>query len=80
MNERCDDWDELIPGVLFAYHTSVHSSTKCTPFEVMYERKAKLPIDWPNDASSESISSPKCSGVESSGAIDCDLLATMQNI
>ena len=80
VNEHCDDWDELIPDVLFAYHTSVHSSTKCTPFEVMYGRKAKLPIDWPNDASSESVSSPECSGVESSGAIDSDLLATMHNI
>ena len=46
----------------------------------MYGRKAKLPIDWPNDASSESVSSPECSGVESSDAIDSDLLATMQNI
>ena len=25
--------------------TSVHASTRCTPFEIMYGRKAKLPTD-----------------------------------
>ena len=44
-NERGDDWDENIAGVLFAYHTSVHASTKRTPFELMMGRKAKLPLD-----------------------------------
>ncbi|XP_046584442.1 uncharacterized protein LOC124291502 [Haliotis rubra] len=45
VNNQVDDWDQYIPGVLFAYHTSVHASTKCTPFEVMYGRPAKLSID-----------------------------------
>ena len=47
VNEDGDDWDLHIPGFLFAYHTSVHASTKCTPFEVMYGRRAKLPGDRP---------------------------------
>ena len=45
VNDQCDDWDIHIPGVLFAYHTSKHASTNCTPFQVMYGRIAKLPID-----------------------------------
>lgn len=45
ISDQADDWDQYIPGILFAYHTSVHASTKCTPFEVMYGRTAKLPID-----------------------------------
>ena len=45
VNDEGDNWDKFIPGVLFAYHTSVHASTKKTPFEVMYGRKAKLPLD-----------------------------------
>ncbi|KAI6649016.1 hypothetical protein LOD99_6899 [Oopsacas minuta] len=45
VNERGDDWDMYIPGILFAYHTSIHASTKCTPFQAMYCRSAKLPID-----------------------------------
>ena len=53
VNEDSNNWDLLIPGVLFAYHTSVHASTKCTPFEVMYGRKAKLPVDTPSPTSSE---------------------------
>lgn len=44
VNEQGDDWDLYIPGVLFAYHTTIHSSTKCTPFEVMYGRPCKLPV------------------------------------
>ena len=36
VNERGDDWDMCIPGVLFAYHTSIHASTKCTPFQGEY--------------------------------------------
>ena len=30
VSDDCDNWDTLIPGVLFAYHTSVHASTQCT--------------------------------------------------
>ncbi|KAG7165828.1 pol Retrovirus-related Pol polyprotein from transposon-like 9, partial [Homarus americanus] len=45
VNDQADVWDQYIPGILFAYHTSIHASTKCTPFKVMYARTAKLPID-----------------------------------
>ncbi|KAI6653469.1 hypothetical protein LOD99_11499, partial [Oopsacas minuta] len=45
VNEKGDDWDMYILGILFAYHTSINASTKCTPFQVMYCRSAKLPID-----------------------------------
>ena len=45
VNDQCDDWDIHIPGVLCAYHTSKHALTNCTPFQVMYDRIAKLPID-----------------------------------
>ena len=44
-SEHGDDWEKFIPGVLLAYRSSVHASTKCTPFEAMYGRKAKLPLD-----------------------------------
>ena len=41
-----DTWDEKIGEVVFAYNTAVHESTKHTPFEVMFGRMAKLPIDF----------------------------------
>jgi len=44
-NEHCDDWDLFIDEVLFAHRTSVHASMGLTPHEVLYGRKAKLPMD-----------------------------------
>ena len=45
VNERQDDWDELIDDFLFAYRTCHQYSTKFTPFFIMYNREAKLPIE-----------------------------------
>ena len=44
-NNEQNDWDLFIPYVLFAYRTSIHSSTKETPFFLMYGRDPKLPIE-----------------------------------
>lgn len=49
VNDKHDNWDKYIPSVLFAYNTSQHASTKVTPFQVMYGRTAKLPIDYSNN-------------------------------
>ena len=38
-------WDDLLDTCIYAYNTSVHESTSFTPFEVMFGRKAVLPID-----------------------------------
>jgi len=35
------DWEEFLPLVLFAYRTSVHTSTGITPFELMFGRSAQ---------------------------------------
>jgi hypothetical protein len=32
VNERQDDWDELLPMVEFQYNNHIHSSTQQTPF------------------------------------------------
>ena len=45
VNESEDNWDMLIDSILFAYRTSKHDSTKYTPFYLMYNREARLPID-----------------------------------
>ena len=38
-------WDQFIDSAVFAYSTSSHESTNYTPFEVMFGRKARIPID-----------------------------------
>ena len=39
------DWDRELPWFLLAYRTTVHSITQCTPFELVYGRRARLPYD-----------------------------------
>ncbi|CAK9289927.1 unnamed protein product [Gordionus sp. m RMFG-2023] len=34
-------WTDALLGIIFAYHTSLHESSKFTPYELMYGRKAK---------------------------------------
>ncbi|CAF4811189.1 unnamed protein product, partial [Rotaria sp. Silwood2] len=44
-NLRKTDWDDQLPFVTFNYNTSIHSSTKQIPFEMMYGRSPVLPFD-----------------------------------
>jgi hypothetical protein len=39
------NWDRMLPLVLFAYRTSKHEATQYTPFELLYGRQARLPMD-----------------------------------
>lgn len=45
INDNHSNWDELLSSLCFAYNTSVHSTTNTTPFEVLFGRKPKLPLD-----------------------------------
>ena len=38
-------WDDHIPQVLFAYRTAVHTSTRFTPFSLLFGRTPNLPVD-----------------------------------
>ena len=38
MNENKDDWDIHIIEPLFAYNTLIQTTTKCSPFYLMYDR------------------------------------------
>jgi hypothetical protein len=42
---RKEIWDEYVDACIYAYNTAVHESTKYSPFELMFGRKAILPID-----------------------------------
>eukprot|EP00731_Ephydatia_muelleri_P008985 Em0004g1323a len=43
--EHKEMWDEFIDSAVFAYNTSTHESTTYSPFEVMFGRKARLPVE-----------------------------------
>ena len=45
VNRDQDDWDVLLPYMLFAYNTSKHATTHYTPFFLVHGREATLPID-----------------------------------
>ena len=40
-----DTWDEKLSEVVYGYNTAMQDSTQHTPFEVMFDRVARLPID-----------------------------------
>ena len=39
------DWNKELPWFLFAYRTTIHAVTQCTPFELVHGRMARLPYD-----------------------------------
>ena len=45
VNDRRDNWNELLPFVMHAYWTSVHESTGYSPFRLMMGEECSLPQD-----------------------------------
>ena len=45
LSNKEKEWDEYIESVLLAYRTMKHDVTKFTPFQLLYGRQAKLPIE-----------------------------------
>jgi len=45
IDENQKNWDELLPTLAFAYNTAVNATTKMTPFELVYGRTPKVPLD-----------------------------------
>ena len=54
VQENKENWDTYLDTSTFAYNTSRHKSSLYTPFEIMFGRKARLPIDIDVEASSAS--------------------------
>ena len=40
------EWDTVLDSCIFAYNTSKHASSLYSPFEIMYGRKAVLPVQF----------------------------------
>ena len=39
-------WDEKLPEVVYAYNTAIQESSRHTPFQAMFGRQAKSPVDF----------------------------------
>ena len=39
------DWDEYLPYLLFAYHEVPQETTGFSPFDLLYERRVRGPLD-----------------------------------
>ncbi|MDI9312425.1 MAG: RNase H-like domain-containing protein [Limnohabitans sp.] len=44
-NSKQQDWDLFVELVIFAYNTSIHSTTRYSPFYLVYGRDVKFPMD-----------------------------------
>ena len=49
VNDRRDNWNELLPFVMYAYRTSVHESTVYSHFRLMMGEECSLPQDVSTD-------------------------------
>ena len=45
VSSKKEMWSHYLDTCAFAYNTSQHDSTKFTPFMLMFDRRARLPID-----------------------------------
>uniref|UniRef100_A0A2S2NRW3 RNA-directed DNA polymerase n=1 Tax=Schizaphis graminum TaxID=13262 RepID=A0A2S2NRW3_SCHGA len=52
-NENKIEWPNVLQGVLFAYRSVPHSSTKYSPFFVLYQREPVLPVDLKHSLSED---------------------------
>ena len=45
VSQHSIDWDEWLDQAVFAYNTSVHESTGISPYELVFGRPARMPIE-----------------------------------
>ncbi|KYO19812.1 hypothetical protein Y1Q_0016067 [Alligator mississippiensis] len=64
MDSNCNDWDEKLPHLLFAYWEVPQESTGFSSFKLMFGRRVRGPLDLLREEWEGKISSTKTSVVE----------------
>ena len=62
--DKKDVWDVFLDTCVYAYNTSVHESTSFSPFEVMFGRRAFMPLDIEIDKETPIINNEATSGAD----------------
>ena len=62
--DKKDVWDVFLDTCVYAYNTSVHESTSFSPFDVMFGRRAIMPVDIEIDKETPIINNEATSGVD----------------
>ena len=55
MEDFSDDWEKYLDSAIFATNTSVQTSTKRTPFQLMYGQEARFPLQAEKEAESNKL-------------------------
>ncbi|RNA12853.1 Retrovirus-related Pol poly from transposon [Brachionus plicatilis] len=60
VNDHQNNWDALLPCLAYAYNTSTHATTNHRPYEIMFGRQPKIPLDLVinDDTSQNSVDLP----------------------
>ena len=45
VNDHSNNWDDVLDQAVFAYNTSIHESTGLSPYEMVFGREARMPIE-----------------------------------
>ncbi|KYO22569.1 hypothetical protein Y1Q_0003103 [Alligator mississippiensis] len=64
VDSNLNDWDKKLPHLLFAYREVPQESTGFSPFELMFERQVRGPLDLVREEWEGKISSTKTSVVK----------------
>lgn len=60
VSAKANDWDDHLPYVMSAYRSTVHSSTGCTPFAMVFGREQNLPVDLMYPTAAETAPETQC--------------------
>lgn len=49
VNDQQNNWDTFLDATLFSLRSKAHTTTKRTPFQLMYGREARFPTEIPDE-------------------------------